>query len=512
MYEIPVFKAERDAGLENAIRTQANVAFASEIEVVNPFEISAQALAHLKYGLGATKGSTEDFDLHYLKTVLVSVGWNRNDDVFDRVETWAARRTPEDKPFNYEHNCADIIGHITGNYVVDENSQIVSDSSTIDEVPAKFHVVASAVLYKYWDKPELQKRMDTILREIAEKKWYVSMECLFTGFDYAMIDEQGVAKVVARNEETAFLTKHLRFYGGKGTYEGKKVGRLLRNIVFSGKGLVRKPANPDSVILTQANIVQENSRPVPESGYSQAVQQNTKDETIMATEQDKLIADLRAENEKLQNALSESNVKQVQAQLKTVQDEKAKADEALKVANEKSQKLEADLASGRQEIATLKASIEQKDKEAKAVADQLAEIQTAQKKVSRLAAVKAALKVKDEDADSVKAAQDLADSLMDLSDDKFNAHVSAIAKFTPAQLPPKATPAQEPPKATDKPAPMAGKGSETDPAEKNANPANLDTAVANADPALAATESVNAETEKVRKSIADFFGCEETEE
>jgi uncharacterized coiled-coil protein SlyX len=56
-------------------------------------------------------------------------------------------------------------------------------------------------------------------------------------------------KVVARNETSAFLTKHLRVYGGKGEYEGYKVGRLLRNISFSGKGLVNKPANPRSIIL-----------------------------------------------------------------------------------------------------------------------------------------------------------------------------------------------------------------------------------------------------------------------
>jgi hypothetical protein len=56
-------------------------------------------------------------------------------------------------------------------------------------------------------------------------------------------------KVVARNETSAFLTKHLRVYGGKGEYEGHKIGRLLRNISFSGKGLVNKPANPRSIIL-----------------------------------------------------------------------------------------------------------------------------------------------------------------------------------------------------------------------------------------------------------------------
>ncbi|QEL19556.1 hypothetical protein [Limnoglobus roseus] len=94
--------------------------------------------------------------------------------------------------------------------------------------------------------------MDTILAEIAKGEWFVSMECLFAGFDYSMRARDGTTRVVARNEQTAFLTKHLRAYGGTGEYQGAKVGRLLRNIVFSGKGLVRKPANPESVILTDA--------------------------------------------------------------------------------------------------------------------------------------------------------------------------------------------------------------------------------------------------------------------
>ena len=91
--------------------------------------------------------------------------------------------------------------------------------------------------------------MEQIIAEIQEGKWYVSMECLFAGFDYALSNEDGARKVLARDEESSFLTKHLRVYGGTGEYEGYKVGRALKNISFSGKGLVSKPANPRSVIL-----------------------------------------------------------------------------------------------------------------------------------------------------------------------------------------------------------------------------------------------------------------------
>merc|ERR1712196_247324 len=75
------------------------------------------------------------------------------------------------------------------------------------------------------------------------------MECLFAGFDYALSNEDGLKKVLARDEESSFLTKHLSSYGGSGEYQGYKIGRALKNIAFSGKGLVSKPANPRSVIL-----------------------------------------------------------------------------------------------------------------------------------------------------------------------------------------------------------------------------------------------------------------------
>ena len=84
------------------------------------------------------------------------------------------------------------------------------------------------------------------------------MECLFAGFDYALIGPNGEAKVLARNEESAFLSKHLRAYGGQGEYEGYKLGRALSNIAFSGKGLVSKPANPRSVILRDKSTAQFN--------------------------------------------------------------------------------------------------------------------------------------------------------------------------------------------------------------------------------------------------------------
>ena len=52
----------------------------------------------------AVAQNEDQIDLYYLKSILVSTGWNKNDDVFDSKELWAAKNTPEDKPFNFMHN------------------------------------------------------------------------------------------------------------------------------------------------------------------------------------------------------------------------------------------------------------------------------------------------------------------------------------------------------------------------------------------------------------------------
>src|SRR6056300_123151 len=252
---IKTFQKEIDDGIGELVKSTASVAYCSEAIKADAFKvpvsISDRAFAENK----------DQIDLYYLESVLVSTGWNKNDDVFTSDSTWAARNTPEDKQFNFMHDENDIIGHITGSYVLTKDGKALADDA---EAPQEFDIITQAVLYNSWTGDENRDRMGKIIAEIQDGKWYVSMECLFSGFDYALINEKGVAKVLARDEGSSFLTKHLRAYGGSGEYEGYKLGRALSNISFSGKGLVSKPANPRSVILrdsSTANInVDHNSK------------------------------------------------------------------------------------------------------------------------------------------------------------------------------------------------------------------------------------------------------------
>ena len=240
-----IHKQEILDGLSEKIEASASVSLDAQILIDSDLDHpSKEEIQKTLAGYGHS--NPDQVDLYYLNAVLVSTGWNKNDDVFAAEEAWAARDTPVDKQFNYMHDESDIIGHITGSTVVDTNGTKIEAEEL---PPEKFDIITSAVLYKSWSDPELRERMSQLVSEIEEGKWAVSMECLFSDFDYSVVSPNGEMKVVARNDESAFLTKHLRVYGGKGEYEGYKVGRLLRNIAFSGKGLVNKPANPRSIIL-----------------------------------------------------------------------------------------------------------------------------------------------------------------------------------------------------------------------------------------------------------------------
>lgn len=329
---IPIYKAEIKDGVADKVRTTASIAYASSIQLVEPSE-NMRALATAsdiyKHACASNEGQ---IDLYYMKSILATTGWNLNDDVFDKAETWVARYTPEDKPFNLEHDPRRVRGHITGNYVIDDNNNIIVDNTAIDDLPAKYHVVTTSVLYKFLKcpDPKLEEEMKTIVAEVEKGEWFVSMEALLSNFDYAVVASDGKASILPRSEETAFLTKHLRAYGGNGKYENYKVGRVLKNIIFSGKGLVRKPANPESIIFAKVTdfkpVIKEIHQLQTEAGYKSMNDNGTQKESkVMATDnellekqikslQDTVVASQK-KNEELEQRLKDNSEKQVQAKL-----------------------------------------------------------------------------------------------------------------------------------------------------------------------------------------------------
>lgn len=443
-----VFQQELQDGLGEQLQNRV-IAYTSRAELCDPFEIPGKALARLQKSSWAT--AKDNFDLHYLKTILVSTVWNKNDDVFDAYETWLARATPEDKMFNYEHDSSDIIGHITSCWCIDDEGNVLADETTADDLPNKYHIATGAVLYKIWSKEDLQDRMDQILAEIPENKWFVSMECLFRGFDYALKGSNH-QRIIARNEETAFLTKHLRAYGGSGYYNGERIGRVLRNITFSGKGLVRRPANEESIIFAGEQFFTKNIfQNFSSVGYSSA--NSNKGIEMNEAELKQQNAELTRKNAELEKALRDNDVQKVQAKVDEVSAQKQAVEAELTKANEQLKTLQDELKAKADELKLVHEKLTESDKLREQIEVQLAEIRNEQKRQERIQAAVEKLSLSKEDA------QKLVDG-MNVDDAAFEAHIEVLAKYAP--LPPKSTSVPEAPKSTSAPAPMKGEGSEVD--------------------------------------------------
>ncbi len=255
-YKIPVYKAEIEAGIAELVRSNASVAYCAQVEknLASQKDINEMMSILERYDKKLV-ASIGDSDLYPAKSILASTVWNKNDDIFHKVDTWAARHTPSHKPDNLEHNEKVIVGHMIDTWVIDSEGKVIADNTAIDDLPDLFHIFNSSVIYRSWSDDDLRKKVEDLIEKIEASKAFVSMECLFRGFDYGLILPDGQQHIVARGAETAFLTKHLRAYGGEGKYENYRVGRVLRNMTFSGKGYVGRPANPDSAAFPWENSI-----------------------------------------------------------------------------------------------------------------------------------------------------------------------------------------------------------------------------------------------------------------
>lgn len=333
MVEIKIFQNEIKDGIADKIVGNSKSSVFSTIALCKPFDIKPEFLQANK---------VQENNLHYMDSILVTTGWNNNTDVWLPEEVWPTRKTCINKQFNFEHDPTNIIGHTISSYILDADLSKIDESSikAVDDTPIFFHVANQDVIYKYEKAhgEEIEERITNLVQEIKDGEWYVSTEALFPHFDYAIMDgdEQ---QIITRNAKTSSLSKHLKFYGGDGTYQGSPIGRVLRNITFCGKGVVKKPGNNSSVFLSTSN-----KKFVPTVYFNYITKQKKlednkvadKLESVISTidadkinKLEKTIQSLRDENDKLKNNISEKNVEgltkaneKLQEELKVVSQER----------------------------------------------------------------------------------------------------------------------------------------------------------------------------------------------
>lgn len=482
MKEFAIFKSEIQDGLKEKIISSMSISSTCELEICDPFLLNKP--------LRAVAENKNQMDLHYLKSILVTTGWNKNDDVFDKAEVWTARNTPSDKPFNYEHDQKQIIGHITGSKVIDEDGNDVVEGVSVDELPKKFHILTSAVLYKFWEDPKKQEEMNDIISGIANNKWFVSMEALFNNFDYAM-DDGVTAKVIARNEKTAFLTKHLRAYGGNGVFNNIKIGRVLKNIVFSGKGLVRKPANPESIIFDETEAF------ITSSVYQ--LDETTKSkEIIMSIEEEKIEKQIAEVTEEVAAAFPPEETPEEEKKEDTVEDPEVKKEE--KMGEEEANYME--------DKKKMMAESEAMKKQLDMVVNELNNMKKEKMQANRAEMVIEKFGMnKDEATLVVSALSALNDesfaSAVTMQSDYFNKKMS---EYKSGKTVNEEAPAKDP-EEDKKKTPSENVEISEDPADVKASASILDTAEVKSDAALATSESSNG-VKQVASQIASYFGLE----
>ena len=255
---IKVYNREKGLGLEAKILASSKVITAASL--LPKSEKSDLSLAVELYGEEYSKNASKYLppDLAIVNAILVTTNWNKNDDVFTPDETWAAKYTPSLKPANQDHIGREgvgnkIIGVIMASYPVDGKYNPVHSLYSDDgkeTIPEHFNILCTTALWQAY----FPEAVGTILSKIDENKQFVSMECLFNDFGYALRQEGNDSlSLLPRNDVTAWLTASLRSYGGKGTVsiDGKNytIGRWLRSLTFSGVGFVDNPANSESIVF-----------------------------------------------------------------------------------------------------------------------------------------------------------------------------------------------------------------------------------------------------------------------
>ena len=231
---------------ENKVRLYSTIEVQAEVE-----KATIEKASYLTFNDGE-----QQQDLQYLYSIFVSAGTNKNGAHFLPSEMLRAHNTVVNKAIDLEHEEDKVIGHI---YACDftykdgekfDPQQILTEFSDSSRDPDSLDIdiAVAGVIHKM--------RFPELAEEVEAGDWKVSMECYFKDFDIK-VGEQ----IITRDEAMALgyspddlIGGFVRVMAGKKALGKHFVSRVLRNLTFSGMGLVKNPANPHSIIMETAAI------------------------------------------------------------------------------------------------------------------------------------------------------------------------------------------------------------------------------------------------------------------
>jgi hypothetical protein len=278
-----VFEGEKEiASLVANNKTKCDSTLVTDISVKtdslnNVCKGNACAIASI-----APNGYKPTDDVTTLSSILVSDIWNANDDVFTSEEILSRYSTAKFKPINWMHKGSEDtenenIGVMLETTLVEGDVPEVNiikaeDASCSDPrvCSGKIHVKQDGIIWSGYFPTYAQK----IKKGIQDGKLFVSMECFFEDFGYALRNSEDSEIIfLDRTDANSKMSKDLIAFGGKGTtqYKGQKyqIGRWLKKITFSGQGVVYEPANKKnnkiySIIFAQtAQELMDANSPIP---------------------------------------------------------------------------------------------------------------------------------------------------------------------------------------------------------------------------------------------------------
>ena len=92
MKEITIYPQEERDGIAETIKSQASIAYCSPANLhKGDLTTTLSNISNEEVRDRVVAENKDQIDLHYLESVLVSTGWNKNDDVFTVGATWEAR-------------------------------------------------------------------------------------------------------------------------------------------------------------------------------------------------------------------------------------------------------------------------------------------------------------------------------------------------------------------------------------------------------------------------------------
>lgn len=191
-------------------------------------------------------------DMLFFSGIFLSSGENLNKAFFLPSELVKAHATIDNKALDIEHDETQIVGHIYSSAFINRNGDKL-EIAELQKLPAaeldkmEIDVMIAGILYK--------SRFPELAKEVKDHKWKLSMETYFQNFDVKignLILSQKEAEALGLASDS-ILGKIARvFKKGEEIAKGH-IARVLRELMFSGCGLVKNPANPRSLILEVAN-------------------------------------------------------------------------------------------------------------------------------------------------------------------------------------------------------------------------------------------------------------------